>query len=290
MCFLVLLIFRTTVPMFNCRKFPNTKEMKAFRAFYGTLWISTVLNSALYWVLFAEQANENYDPIDPEEDPEAAGLKSVILIFIPTIIMSLDYTLLYLQLEEMNKGARSQGGVAYIKKEYHMKLTKIMNIVTFVYVGIFIAVQALIIVLTVVGTVKPQAFLVELNTLILFLMIFLNIFALVNYCRNAGNPYLNAKFKKYVRKYKFVVVMWNVGFIIKFIMSSAGAALFDLDATGQPSDDFWYSVETFVNIMFSEIMPFYLVLDTKIIKIFTLKFLMIEERELVGSISPLETS
>ena len=152
----------------------------------------------------------------------------MVLIFIPSILMSIDYSLMYLQLEDMNKRSRSQGGVAYIKKEYHVKLQKIMNIITFTYVGLFLLVQVAIIILTVSEVVKPKAFLVELNTLIFILMVFLNTFALVNYCRNAGNPYLNPKYKKYVRKYKFVVVMWNIGFIIKFIMSSAGAALFNV--------------------------------------------------------------
>ena len=47
---------------------------------------------------------------------------------------------MYLQLEDMNKRSRSQGGVAYIKKEYHVKLQKIMNIITFTYVGLFLLV------------------------------------------------------------------------------------------------------------------------------------------------------
>ena len=37
--FLVVLIVRTAVPLFSCRQYPNTKQMKVFRAFYGSLWI-----------------------------------------------------------------------------------------------------------------------------------------------------------------------------------------------------------------------------------------------------------
>lgn len=65
-----------------------------------------------------------------------------------------------------------------------------------------------------------------------------------------------------------VVVIWNVAFIIKFFMTFFGVSIVDIDEKSTV-DDFWYSVETFVNIMFTDIIPFYFVLDKKIIKIFT---------------------
>ena len=39
LCFLVVLIFRTARPIFSVQQYPNKKEMKLFRAFYGSLWI-----------------------------------------------------------------------------------------------------------------------------------------------------------------------------------------------------------------------------------------------------------
>ena len=110
----------------------------------------------------------------------------------------------------------------------------------------------------------------ELNTLIFVMLMFLNVHACVNYCRNAGNPYLNEKNKRYVRKYKTVIVVWNFAFIMKILMSLLGVTILDINDKTTQSDDFGFSLETFVNIMFTEIIPFYLVLDKKIIKIFTL--------------------
>lgn len=129
----------------------------------------------------------------------------------------------------MQKRSRVQGGVAYIRKEYYDKLQKIMQIITFTYVGLFIGVQALVMVLTVFEIIEPEAFLIELNSLILVLMISLNVFALTNYCRNAGNPYLNDRNKKYVRKYKILIVIWNFAFILKFFMTTFGVTILDLD-------------------------------------------------------------
>ena len=114
-----------------------------------------------------------------------------------------------------------------MKLESHKKLQKVMNWITFSYVGLFIVVQIVIMVLTVFEIVDAVAFLAELDTLIFFLMVFLNVFALVNYCRNAGNPYLNDKNKKYVRKFKAAVVAWNIAYIIRFVMSGTGVNLVD---------------------------------------------------------------
>ena len=80
--------------------------------------------------------------------------------------------------------------------------------------------------LCVINVVSTEAFQLELNACIFVLMVCLNVYALVNYCRNAGSPYLNDKYKKYVRKYKTVVVIWNFAFILKFILSIFGQTIF----------------------------------------------------------------
>ena len=104
-------------------------------------------------------------------------------------------------------------------------------------------------------------------------MIFLNVFALVGYFRNAGNPYLNDRNKKYVRKFKVLLLIWNFAFLTKFLFSIFGTTILDIGENESENNDFWYSLEAFCNILFTEIIPFYFVLDKKIIKIFTMRFL-----------------
>ena len=163
-----------------------------------------------------------------------------------------------------------------MKVESHKKLQKIMNWITFAYVAVFIVVQLIVLVCTFSDLIEPEAFLAELDLMIFILMVFLNVFALVNYCRNAGNPYLNDKNKKYVRKFKGAVVAWNLAYIVKIVMSGTGVNLVDASKNkDHTADDFTYSLETFINIMFTEIVPFYWVLDVKIVKIFTMQFLEI---------------
>lgn len=109
-------------------------------------------------------------------------------------------------------------------------------------------------------------------SLIAILMIFLNSFALVCYCRNAGNPYLNAKNKKYVRRFKWVVVVWNFAFITKFFMDTLGINNVIIYNDHTDGADFFYCVMTFASIMFTELIPYNFIMDKKIVKILTMKF------------------
>ena len=72
--------------------------------------------------------------------------------------MSLDYTMLYLQLDDMQKKSRVQGATQYIDQNKHEKLVKITTIVTFVYVFIFIGIQGLLMFLCVANLVSTEAF------------------------------------------------------------------------------------------------------------------------------------
>ena len=94
-----------------------------------------ILNSALYWVLFAAAVQNNTETTQHKKN---ASL--VVLIFIPTTLMSLDYAMLYLQLDDMQKRSRVQGATQYIDQNKHEKLVKFINIVTFAYVFIFIGI------------------------------------------------------------------------------------------------------------------------------------------------------
>lgn len=52
-CFIGSLLWNSSGPLFSCKRYPNTKGMKVFRFFFGSLWLQTVLNCTLYWILFA---------------------------------------------------------------------------------------------------------------------------------------------------------------------------------------------------------------------------------------------
>ena len=104
-----------------------------------------------------------------------------------------------------------------------------MNIITFTYIGVFMVLQLVLLSLTVFNIILPNQFLIELNTLILVMMILLNINAGVMYCRNAGNPYLSDKCKRYVRTFKCVIILWNMAFIVKIFLTTTGSTIGDIE-------------------------------------------------------------
>ena len=65
-CFAIGLLIRTPIQMFSTKRYPNTREMKVFRAYYGSISAQCFLSLLLYWTLFAEQIDS--DNIDPDVD------------------------------------------------------------------------------------------------------------------------------------------------------------------------------------------------------------------------------
>jgi len=70
-----------------------------------------------------------------------------------------------------------------------------------------------------------------------------------------------------------VLIIWNLAFLLKIFFSWFGVTALDMDEKTNEENNFWYSVQTFINIMATEICPFYFAIDKKIVKIFTLNFL-----------------
>ena len=98
---MLVLMYRTSIPLFAVKKYPNTHNMRVFRAFYGFLWIATILSMIMYWVLFNHQAVSDRKP-----DDNTSGFTSVVLIFCPFILQGISYSLLYMQLEAISQRAR----------------------------------------------------------------------------------------------------------------------------------------------------------------------------------------
>jgi len=233
-----------------------------------------VLNFSLYFVLFSQET-ASADDIIKSDDREQ--LKFLTLLMIPSILMALDYSLLYLQFEDMQKRSRIQGGVAYMKRFESKRLEKWINTAVFVYTGLFIAIQIVLMVLSVLDVLDSQVFLMEFNALTLVLAIILNVNMTVFYCRNAGSPYTDPKARKKVHVYAWTVGIWTVAFIGRFIFNLTQPSLLNYDQSEivTEDDEFIFSIETFANILITELIPFYFVIDRRFVKMFTLKHLNI---------------
>ena len=85
-------IIRTWDRLFKCQKFKNKDPMKVWRGFYGFLWIYIALNLALYWTYFGEFV---------DNDVSQSSSLGLLLFYIPAILTSLSYALLYYQMIDM---------------------------------------------------------------------------------------------------------------------------------------------------------------------------------------------
>lgn len=186
-----------------------------------------------------------------------------VLMMLPSILMALDYALMYTQFECMQKSSRLQGGIAYSKRFQSEKLTKWLTIALYTYVGIYILVQVIVMIGVVLSWgIDPNGFLLEYNILTIVLVIALNVNMIVFYCKNAGSPYKNEKMRKKVHNYAFVVSVWTIAFAARFAFNLGGYNYFQ---NIKDTDDFWYSVITFANISICDIVPFFFIIDRKFI-------------------------
>lgn len=101
---------------------------------------------------------------------------------------------------------------------------------------------------------------------------------MVFYCRNAGSPYKNEKARKKIHNYAVVVGVWTVAFVLRFVFSFTSVkAIYTQDSVGTKQDSFWFSVLTFADILTTELIPFYFVVDAKFMKMFTLRHLEVPQ-------------
>ena len=100
--YFIIVVLRTARIVCNWRK-PEyqTKPMRIFRTFYIFLWIQFALNFSLYFVLFGQAIQPDDDSTDAEDK-----IQFLTLLMIPSILMALDYALLYNQFEEMQEKSR----------------------------------------------------------------------------------------------------------------------------------------------------------------------------------------
>jgi hypothetical protein len=99
--YLVILSIRSCSIIFGFKEWPaESKPLKIFRLFYIILWVQMLLNTILYWTLFGIEGKS-----DAGEDPEDK-VRFTVLLLLPSVLMALDYALMYTQFEDMQKRSR----------------------------------------------------------------------------------------------------------------------------------------------------------------------------------------
>ena len=150
-CELFLCMARTGRRVF--RVGPDTEYQRVFKVFYAIVWSTLILTILLY--LSASMALFSFSINDPR-DISRIGIVS--FYYMPTIFMVLLYTLLYYQLEMLMTMSRISSGQVFRTRLQDRKLGKVLKIVTFTIVGIFMALQLLMIALTLIAQLSLEVF------------------------------------------------------------------------------------------------------------------------------------
>ena len=173
-----------------------------------------------------------------------------------------------------------------MKRFENERVQKWFATAVYIYVAVFVIAQVGIMLLCIFGVVSSDTFLLEFNILAIILTVVLNVNMTVFYCKNAGSPYKNDKARSKIHAYSVVVGVWTVSFIFRFIFNFTSANLLNVGNAEEMSDidEFWFAVETFANILITELIPFYFVVDRRFVKIFTLNHLEIKTESQVNLI------
>jgi len=102
-----------------------------------------------------------------------------------------------------------------------------MKFTVFSIIALFIVTQAIFIILAFFDIVTVTFFVQQCWIFTVIIMVFLNANQIVNYFRLAGRPYKKEKYYENVKHFGLVIALWNVGFIVKFGVISAGKSIFD---------------------------------------------------------------
>jgi len=217
-----LAVARTYQKMFklDCK----VEQYRVFKVFYSFLWATLILTIALYGTLSTQLFN-----LDFTKDTKAINFGLIVFYFLPTVFMVLCFSLMYYQLELLMTMSRISGGEELRSRLKNKKLAIFMRALVFSIMGVFVATQIVMMVLALFDVVSVELFIKQCWVFTVIIMVFLNVNQIVNYFRMAGRPYKKEKFYENVKHFGVVLALWNIGFIVKFGVISAGKSIFAAD-------------------------------------------------------------
>lgn len=120
--------------------------------------------------------------------------------------------------------------------------------------------------------ITMEAFYLEIMIFTGVIVLGVNAYQMVVYCKLVGSPYKDLKTYKYVRHVGIVCGVWSVAFGLKFIAVGEGKSLFQIDIS-QDTPEVWTACILGLTDFFTIVIPLYCVIDAKFIKIMTCKHL-----------------
>ena len=150
-------------------------------------------------------------------------LFSLITLYVPTILMTIVYMLIYYQLERLFTQSRIRSSSANDDKEKRFsrkKLTKWIKNAFWVLLSLFVVSEFLLSVLLLFNLIHQVAFQIQITVLTTVFILFANLSMLALYCSYTGQPYISNEYYKNVKHCAFVAVYWTFAFILKLIAAN----------------------------------------------------------------------
>lgn len=197
-----------------------------FKVMYWMIWAQLVCITMLYWfTAFKIDAFVQIMRSDDNNKDFSYTLIMVLLRYVPSILMTLTYVMLYFQMQKLFVISRiKQRSAGRISQNQTMQIIKI---VTWVLVGIFVIVEFMLIVLVLVPrdknsnkkVIEPSTFEIQLVSVSGFIIIMMNIMMIVIYWKYAGIPFKSDQHWQNLRHLGFVCAFWTFAFIVKYATS-----------------------------------------------------------------------
>lgn len=165
--------------------------------------------------------------------------------------------------------SRITGGEEMRSRLKNKKLAMIMKILVFTCMSVFVVTQLVIMALALFGVVNVQLFVKQCWIYTLIIIVLLNVYQVHIHFKLSGRPFKNDKFQENLGHMRLVVVLWNLGFLVKFSFITAGKSIFELDS--EENIDAFSACLFGACDFFSLVIPFYSVVNTKFVKIFSFK-------------------
>lgn len=187
------------------------------------------------------------------------------------IMLNFEYMMIYFLMENLFLMSRIQS-TSQMQNRYSSKqVAKIIKSLGYIFVGIFVLVEFLLMVLVIITVVPKKAFEIQLSVITGVLVLSLNISMIFLYCRYAGTPYKSDQHYKNLRHCGLVALYWTLSFSLKLITSfidSINPVLQPLDDDNKDpdhessTDKLLYATIYFSLSIVCDIVPLMLIVDS----------------------------
>lgn len=277
--YFIIALYSFVRVLYTCK---FSSDSKLARVFYIMIFIEAVISCWCFLLLGL------FNPYEDEATEENKDRLFWSIVLIPDILYLISYGILFWQLVKL-----ILEGHMHLPSELHVPYIRNKGlgykILLFSLIG-YVVLQIMFAILYLVSVIQFVDFVLQLSIIITIVWVSVLLFLLLILIKFSGRPYQNNEYKTKLRTLLIVVIVWSV---LKIIRAGFGFTRNKdsnfirkaLEGLSFKSDNKWQSLQFIIIFLVCEIIPFLMVLDASMIKIFRLEarkhesFISVEETE-----------